>query len=134
MGVIFFFSTDLFSGPQTSRVIGPLLMWFVPDISDETIRYIQLVVRKIAHLLEYAVLSILCCRALVKPDTPRPLPWALQGQAVMIAVAYALLDEWHQSWTAERFGSSIDVGIDAVGAIIGATFFCLAYSAQKRDL
>jgi VanZ family protein len=121
MGVIFFFSTDLFSGPQTSRVIGPFLKWFVPDVSDETIRDIQLVIRKAAHVLEYAILSILSCRALAKYTTP--LPWAVLGQAVLIASAYAVLDEWHQSWTAERFGSPLDVAIDSVGATVGAAFF-----------
>ena len=121
MGVIFFFSTDLFSGPQTSRVIGPFLKWFVPDVSDEIIRDIQLVIRKAAHVLEYAILSILSCRALAKHTTP--LPWAVLGQAVLIASAYAVLDEWHQSWTAERFGSPLDVAIDSVGATVGAAFF-----------
>ena len=121
MGVIFFFSTDLFSGPQTSRVIGPFLKWFVPDVSDETIRDIQLVIRKAAHVLEYAILSILSCRALAKHTTP--LPWVVLGQAVLIASAYAVLDEWHQSWTAERFGSPLDVAIDSVGATVGAAFF-----------
>ena len=123
MGLIFFLSTDLFSGPQTSRVIGPFLKWFVPDVSDETIRDIQLVIRKAAHVLEYAILSILSCRALAKHITPRPLPWAVLGQAVLIASAYAVLDEWHQSWTAERFGSPLDVAIDSVGATVGAAFF-----------
>ena len=121
MGVIFFFSTDLFSGPQTSRVIGPFLKWFVPDVSDEIIRDIQLVIRKAAHVLEYAILSILSCRALAKHTTP--LPWTVLGQAVLIASAYAVLDEWHQSWTAERFGSPLDVAIDSVGATVGAAFF-----------
>lgn len=123
MGVIFFFSTDLFSGPQTSRVIGPFLKWFVPDVSDETIRGIQLVIRKAAHVLEYAILSILSCRALTQRAAPSPLPLAALGQAVLIAVAYAALDEWHQSWTAERFGSPLDVAIDSVGATVGAAFF-----------
>ena len=132
MGVIFFFSTDLFSGPQTSRVIGPFLKWFVTDISDETIRGIQRVVRKAAHVLEYAILSILSCRALAKHTTPRPLPWAVLGQAALIASVYAVLDEWHQSWTAERFGSLLDVGIDSVGAIIGATFFACHEAASQR--
>ena len=123
MGVIFFFSTDLFSGPQTSRVIGPFLKWFVPDVSDETIRGIQLVIRKAAHVLEYAILSILSCRALTQRAAPSPLPLAALGQAVLIAVAYAALDEWHQSWTAERFGSPLDVAIDSVGATVGVAFF-----------
>ena len=123
MGVIFFFSTDLFSGAQTSRIIGPILRWFVPDISDYSIATVQLVARKIAHLVEYAILSILSCRALVQRAAPSPLPLAALGQAVLIAVAYAALDEWHQSWTDERFGSPLDVAIDSVGATVGAAFF-----------
>jgi len=123
MGVIFFFSTDLFSGSQTSRIIGPILKWFAPGIADETIADVQLIVRKIAHLAEYAILSILICRALAKRDVPRSLPLVALGQAVLIAAAYAAFDEWHQSWTTERFGSALDVGIDSVGAVLGAAFF-----------
>ena len=123
MGVIFFFSTDLFSGAQTSRIIGPILRWFVPDISDDSIATVQLVARKIAHLVEYAILSILSCRALSQRAAPSPLPLAVLGQAVLIAVVYAALDEWHQSWTDERFGSPLDVAIDSVGATVGAAFF-----------
>ena len=123
MGVIFVFSTDLFSGPQTSRIIGPILKWFVPDISDEFIATVQLVARKIAHLVEYAILSFLTCRALAKRAELRPLPLAALGQAVLIAAAYAALDEWHQSWTNERFGSPLDVAIDSIGATVGAAFF-----------
>ena len=123
MGVIFFFSTDLFSGAQTSRIIGPILRWFVPDISDYSIATVQLVARKIAHLVEYAILSILSCRALVQRAALSPLPLGALGQAVLIAVVYAALDEWHQSWTDERFGSPLDVAIDSVGATVGAAFF-----------
>jgi len=122
MGVIFFFSTDLFSGAQTSRIIGPILRWFVPDISDDSIATVQLVARKIAHF-EYAILSMLSCRALAQRAAPSPLPLAALGQAVLIAVVYAALDEWHQSWTDERFGSPLDVAIDSVGATVGAAFF-----------
>jgi VanZ family protein len=123
MGVIFFFSTDLFSGSQTSRFIGPFLKWFVPDISADSIATAQLVARKIAHLVEYATLSILACRALAQRAALSPLPLVALGQAVLIAVAYAALDEWHQSLTAERFGSPLDVAIDSVGATVGAAFF-----------
>ena len=123
MGVIFIFSTDHFSGAQTSRFIGPILKWIMPAISDESIANVQLVVRKIAHLAEYAILSILICRALAKCVAPGPLPLVVLGQAVLIAAAYAAFDEWHQSWTAERYGSVLDVGIDTIGAVLGAAFF-----------
>ena len=132
MGVIFIFSTDHFSGAQTSRFIGPILKWIMPAISDESIANVQLIVRKIAHLAEYAILSILICRALAKRVAPGPLPLVVLGQSVLIAAAYAAFDEWHQSWTTERYGSVLDVGIDTVGAVLGAAFFSWLSGRKNR--
>ena len=131
MGLIFFFSTDSFSGSQTSRIIGPVLKWFVPDVSDDSIAAVQLVARKFAHLLEYAILSILICRALAKRGDMQSLPLAALGQSVVFAAVYAGLDEWHQSWTDERIGSLLDVAIDSVGATIGAMFFVWCTRPKK---
>ncbi len=122
MAIIFLFSTDAFSGSQTSRFIGPILKWFASGITDESIASVQLVIRKTAHMVEYAILSMLICRALAKRLVNR-LPLRALGQAVLLSVAYAAFDECHQSWTAERFGSPIDVGIDSVGAFIGVALF-----------
>ena len=132
MGIIFLFSTDAFSGSQTARFIGPFLKWFVPDITPEAIGRVQLIVRKMAHIVEYAVLSFLICRALAK-RLGVPLSVGSLGRAVLISVAYAAFDEWHQSWTAERFGSPVDVGIDSVGAVIGAAFFAWLSRFKSRS-
>ena len=122
MAIIFLFSTDAFSGSQTSRFIGPILKWFASGITDESIASVQLVIRKTAHMVEYAILSMLICRALAK-RLVKWLPLRALGQAVLLSVAYAAFDEWHQSWSAERLGSPIDVGIDSFGAFIGAALF-----------
>ena len=132
MGVIFLFSTDTFSGSQTSRFIGPILKWFAPDITKDSIASVQLVMRKIAHLFEYAILSMLICRALAK-RLAKLLPLRSLGQGVLLSIVYAAFDEWHQSWTEERFGSPIDVGIDSVGAILGAAFFSWLSSRKSRS-
>ena len=92
---------------------------------------VQLVVRKIAHLVEYAILSMLICRALAK-RLAKPLPLRSLGQGVLLSIVYAAFDEWHQSWTEERFGSPIDVGIDSVGAILGTAFFAWLSSCKSR--
>ena len=81
MGVIFIFSTDHFSGAQTSRFIGPILKWIMPTISVESIANVQLFVRKTGHLAEYGILSILICRALAKRVAPGSLPLVALGQA-----------------------------------------------------
>ncbi len=64
--LIFIGSTDLMSAEQTSRIIRPLLRWLKPDISMETIAQVQFVVRKCAHLTEYAILAILLWRAVYR--------------------------------------------------------------------
>ena len=46
--VIFFFSTEHFSAPQSSRILGPPLHWLFPDIGPEQVSSIQFAVRNSA--------------------------------------------------------------------------------------
>jgi VanZ family protein len=63
--------------------------------------------RKLAHLAEYAVLGALLARAL--PELAAQ--WA--------GIAYAASDELHQAFVPGRFGSLLDVAIDAAGVLVG---------------
>src|SRR5207247_383131 len=63
LGVIFVDSTDLMSAEHTSRFIVPILLWLKPDMAPETIRSILFVIRKCAHVSEYAILALLLWRA-----------------------------------------------------------------------
>src|SRR6476469_7571457 len=63
MIVIFAASTDLGSAEHTSRFLIPFLHWLDPQISLATVIRIQLWIRKVAHLTEYAVLAMLLLRA-----------------------------------------------------------------------
>jgi VanZ family protein len=66
------------------------------------------VLRKGAHLTEYAVLGALLLRALGR-DAP----------AFLAGIAYAGTDELHQHFVAGRHASPIDVGFDAIGVALG---------------
>jgi VanZ family protein len=68
----------------------------------------DLVLRKLAHAAEYAVLGFLLVRALGRE---RP--------ALALGIAYAISDEVHQHFVPGRLGSSLDVLIDAIGVAIG---------------
>jgi VanZ family protein len=74
----------------------------------------DLVLRKLAHMTEYAVLALLLVRA------TGSAMWAL-----LLTVAYACTDELHQTFVRGRHGSPVDVGIDAVGALIGLSLLRL---------
>src|SRR5258708_32983108 len=63
VGVIFLGSTNLMSAEHTSRFIVPFLRWLKPDISAETLASIHFILRKCAHMGEYAILGLLSLRA-----------------------------------------------------------------------
>jgi VanZ family protein len=70
----------------------------------------DLVLRKLAHVAEYALLGALLLRALGRTHV---------AAAVALGVAYAVTDEVHQSFVEGRRGAPVDVLIDAVGVAIG---------------
>jgi VanZ family protein len=117
MVVISLFSTDHFSGQQTSRFIGPLLRFFLPDVADATISSIQLFIRKTGHFTEYAILFLFWYRAFHRHEEKPLKKWNPKNGAYClgICIAYAVLDEWHQTWTSHRIGSPIDVILDSIG-------------------
>jgi VanZ family protein len=121
MAVIFTASTDLLSSRQTSRFIEPILRWLRPGISEEAVRQVQWVGRKMGHLTEYAILALLLQRALRGPANHSQKGWSLSTAraALCLATLYAATDEFHQSLVASRTGSGWDVFIDAVGATVG---------------
>ena len=94
---------------------GPVVAWAavifalssIPSLSSG-LGVWDTVLRKGAHLTEYAVLGALLLRALGR-DAP----------AFLAGMAYAATDELHQHFVAGRHASPIDVGIDAVGVALG---------------
>ena len=78
----------------------------------------DLVLRKIAHAAEYAVLGALLFRAL-----GRELP------AVAIGIAYAVTDEVHQAFVSGRHGAAVDALVDAVGVLAGV--YVLGRAARR---
>jgi len=118
MAIIFLGSTDLLSSRNTSRFIGPLLRWFKPDVSAETIAFAQTIVRKTGHVAEYGVLAVLVWHAARTPQDAR-WSWRAAWLALAIVVVYAATDEVHQSFVATRLGSVWDVFLDTIGGAIG---------------
>ncbi|SRR6266487_3259155 len=66
------------------------------------------VLRKCAHVTEYAILGGLLYRALGR-----------EAAALAAGIAYAATDELHQHFVRGRHASPVDVAIDAVGVGLG---------------
>jgi VanZ family protein len=114
--VISTFSTETFTSENTSRVIIPVLRWFLPHAMPETLSLIHHVIRKSAHFTEYFILSLLLLHALRAGTRDFGLRWALI--VIFIVAGYAALDEFHQSFVPGRGGAVTDVMLDTSG---GAT-------------
>ena len=113
---ISFASSDDFNAGNTSRIIGPLILWLFPNTSPDTLTFIHFITRKIAHFTEYAILGFLAARAF--RTSPRPTikrRWFLIS--VALVVVYALLDEYHQSFVPSRTASIYDSLIDMSGGL-----------------
>jgi len=111
--LIWTFSTGSFTTEHTSRYIVPFLRWLFPHLAWKTLLAIHQIIRKLAHVAEYFVFSLLILRGLRAGKKERHLGWALG--AVAIVAAYAVLDEFHQSFVPGRGASPWDVLLDASG-------------------
>ncbi len=97
------------------RLWAPVVVWAavifafsaVPDLGTGLGTW-DLVLRKIAHAGEFAVLGALLLRALRD-----------ERAAFAAGVAYAISDEVHQVFVPGRVGSPLDVAIDSVGVAVG---------------
>lgn len=107
-------SSDSFAASETSRWVAWLVAQVYPGADPNLVWLLDWVLRKLAHLGEYAVLGALLLRALETTRTSSPL-----RAAVTLAALIALGDEGRQSFTASRSASLLDSGLDTCGALVG---------------
>jgi VanZ family protein len=123
--VISILSTDEFSSDHTSRFITPVLHWLFPRASAQTLELMHFFIRKMAHVTEYFIFSILLFHGVRGKDRGWKLRWAIW--AVVIAGGYASLDEFHQVFVPSRHASPWDALLDTTGATVGQIVLWLWY-------
>jgi VanZ like protein len=106
MATIFFLSAQTSSGEHT---------------------FFDLLLRKLGHITEYAVLTLCWWRAVRGLGLARDNRTAIV-LAVSISLTYAVTDEFHQTFVQGRHGTPVDVLIDAIGMTLAALY------ARRRTL
>lgn len=120
----------------------PPLLWLgiiyyfssIPNLRTDLPNLLDLILRKIAHLVEFGILAILILRALLQKggqgieiidDLPKQRKFIRKVfiTTIILSIFYAFSDEFHQSFVRGREGSLWDVLIDSVGIILGVYFF-----------
>ena len=134
MGVIYWMSAmpgDI-SGDQSGMIVDlirTVIRWAfgaqaAEAVSADTIGFL---VRKAAHMTEYAVLFALYWRALSLSGARHP-----GFVALVMSACYAATDEWHQGFVADRNPSPIDVGIDTLGAAVAWSVQGVARKTRQK--
>ena len=154
MAFIFIMSAQ--EGEESSSMSNAIAQWllslFVPGFGswetaaqEQLFSTLTLLVRKAAHMFEYALLAVFSTLTLQQAAQMRQMGTAAAGEGMAvrdgkallptwgqalaglcIAAAYAATDEFHQLFVADRSGLASDVLIDACGAAIGAVLVTLA--------
>ena len=133
LGIMFVGSTDVLSSEQTSRFVVPFLRWLKPDITAEALAQIHFLLRKLAHVAEYAILAALLCRALGSGTTLRLRMSILLFTVWIVCVFFAASDEFHQSFVSSRTPSPRDVMIDMCGALVGL-MICRIFAGREAQI
>ena len=90
----------------------------IPSLKSDLPNQLDLIFRKIAHIAEYGILTVLLFRAYYKSNgftIKKSITFA-----VIFALTYALADEYHQLFVFGRQGSFNDVFIDSLGVFFVA--------------
>jgi VanZ family protein len=115
-GVLWWLGSESGSLNSTSRFLGPLLRWLLPDAPAATLASIHFLLRKGAHVGGYGVLAFLTWRAFLASTRAAELPSALLTLAWVACIA--TLDEVRQGYSAVRTGSLWDVALDLSGGVL----------------
>ncbi|RLC91090.1 MAG: hypothetical protein DRI79_03800 [Chloroflexi bacterium] len=82
----------------------------LPHIGE---RWLDILLKKIGHAVAYGVLAWLYRRALHRHFSTGS---TLRTISIGLSVAYALSDEYHQTFVPGRNGTLVDVAVDGAGA------------------
>jgi VanZ family protein len=126
--LIYYLSTGGFGSSFTLWVLSQILSLSQVHVSPGTLDFLNFLVRKLAHLTEYAVFAQLLYVSLLGGGELEWQPRAALWSAV-IAGAYSLTDEFHQLFVPNRTASLVDCAIDTTGAILG---LLLVYLVTRR--
>ena len=137
--MIFIFYMSGKTGQESSGQSGKISL-FITDLLEKVRQdpaqemqnlqdILELVIRKAAHMTEYAILFLLSYLATVKISMSQSRFYN-RSIAVLISLLYACSDEMHQLLVPGRSGKMIDVGIDMAGVLI--VLICMILSKNTK--
>ena len=106
------------------------VLWLFPHLSEGTLKIFQFVVRKAAHLTEYAIFALLAARAF-RTSSRKLLRNRWFWASLFLVIVYSLSDEFHQSFYPARTASIYDCMIDSFGGLTALVL--LAFRNRRKN-
>lgn len=125
MVIIFWFSHQ--SGGESSGLSSQIVSWIVNNLH---ISVSEFIVRKCAHISEYALLTLTFIYGFYKNE----LKWnRVLFFSFLTTFLYACFDECHQLFINGRAGQFTDVLIDSIGILLAILFIYFIHLILKKE-
>ena len=113
--LIFYLSTQTFAPDFSRSVLAVTLHFLHLRISPGTFGFLHALLRKLAHLTEYAIFALFLYGP---PGEESQVLWRPRRAVIciLVAAAYSLTVEFHQLFVPGRHASLLDCGLDTMGA------------------
>jgi VanZ family protein len=113
--LIFHLSTQTFTPAFSQALLARALHFLHLQVSASTFGFLHALLRKLAHLTEYAIFALLLYGV---PGEQSQFLWRPQRAVIciLVAAAYSLTDEYHQLCIPGRHASLLDCALDTFGA------------------
>jgi VanZ family protein len=132
-GVILFLGSGQGSMSQTSRFIRPIIEFFFPSASPETVLLIHGLIRKAAHYVEYAILAFFSARALCG-SSRIVFSRYWYALSMLIVLLVSAIDESIQSTNPARTGALSDVLLDLFGGVSAIVIFWFVHRPRRSSV
>jgi VanZ family protein len=111
--LIFYLATRTFAPDFSQSMLAGILQFLHIRVSPGTFGFLHALLRKLAHVVEYAIFALLLYGRDGEEGIWRPRHAVV---CILVAATYSLTDEFHQLFVPGRHASLLDCGLDTVGA------------------
>ena len=123
--MIFIFVMSSFDATGSSNQSNFIVDIITSIINIKDIGLLSLIIRKLAHFIEYFILGILVINFITRYDKKIII-------AILLCIIYATSDEIHQIFVPGRSCQIIDIMIDSLGSIMGIYLYKLITKKCKK--
>ena len=123
--MIFIFVMSSFDATSSSNQSNFIVDIITSIINIKDIGLLSLIIRKLAHFIEYFILGILVINFITRYDKKIII-------AILLCIIYATSDEIHQIFVPGRSCQIIDIVIDSLGSIMGIYLYKLITKKCKN--